>query len=120
MTSSDIGPATEPDSREDGHRLTLSPGQRAGIWIAATIVAVVPLAILTEITPPATHPALDEVINALMAGALPGIYFGLSAGSRPSLTKRRAILPMMLSKFSATVMVSLALGALAVGGGVGA
>jgi hypothetical protein len=80
------------------------------IWIIAAIVALGPLAVVAATSRP--HPRLADVIGALAAGALPGLYFGLTGRFLRGQTWRMTVLSV-LSKFAATVMVSFALAVIA-------
>lgn len=87
----------------------------AGIWIAAALIAVVPLIIIKDIDYP--RPDLDELILQLAAGALPGVYFGCTTRTGTPRTGAglnwiRIRLPV-ISKFAASALIGIALGAVA-------
>jgi hypothetical protein len=113
----DAPPAAEQDQLDDAD---LQPSghlrSACGIWVVSAIIALVPLAIIAEVSYP--HPQMRDVVTVLAAGALPGLYFGLTARGPHGRTWPMALLPV-LSKFSATVMISLALAAIGEAGEFG-
>jgi hypothetical protein len=110
LTGGDALPAAGQDQLDDaGLQSCGHLGSACGIWIVSAIIAVVPLAIIAEVSYP--YPQMHDVVTVLAAGALPGLYFGLTARGPHGRTWPMALLPV-LSKFSATVMISLALAAI--------